>query len=98
MATPADRPPLCLVQGPRKRPFFWPRQADNWIMLNRLPSDPGSFRDLLSDLGLKSSDAPRIARALDVSESTIWRWMRDGAPKTACLSLWWLSHHGHSEW
>lgn len=67
-------------------------------MINRLPSDPGSFQDLLAELGLKSSDAPRIARALGVSETTFWRWKRSGAPKTACLSLWWLSRQGHSEW
>ncbi|MFN3812168.1 MAG: helix-turn-helix domain-containing protein [Roseateles asaccharophilus] len=67
-------------------------------MLNRLPSDTGSFEDLLADLGLGPSDTARIARALGVSESTVWRWKRSGAPKTARLALWWLSREGHSMW
>ncbi|WP_350340384.1 helix-turn-helix domain-containing protein [Roseateles aquae] len=67
-------------------------------MLNRLPSDPGSFRELLSDLGLSAHDTPRIARALGVSERTVWRWFASEAPRVARLSLWWLSRHGHSVW
>jgi hypothetical protein len=67
-------------------------------MLNRLPSDPGSFEELLQDLGLRPSDTPRIARSLGVSETTIWRWKRSGAPRIARLALWWLSREGHSVW
>lgn len=67
-------------------------------MINRLPSDTASFRELADDLGLSTSDTPRIARALGVSESTVWRWWKTGAPKTARLALWWLSREGHSAW
>ncbi|WP_425334628.1 helix-turn-helix domain-containing protein [Paucibacter sediminis] len=64
-------------------------------MLNRLPSDPGSFRELLSDLGL-SLLTRRIARVLDVSERTVWRWLSTVGPQTARLSLWRLSRQGQS--
>lgn len=67
-------------------------------MLNRLPSGTGSFEDLLADLGLTARDTPRIARALGVSERTVWRWKKTNAPRMALLSLWWLSREGHSTW
>lgn len=67
-------------------------------MLNRLPSGTGSFEDLLSDLGLSARDTPRIARALGVSERTVWRWKKTNAPRMALLALWWLSREGHSTW
>lgn len=67
-------------------------------MLNRLPKYAGSFAELLEELGLQAADTPQIAKALDVSESTVWRWKRHGAPRIACLSLWWLSREGHGTW
>lgn len=67
-------------------------------MLNRLPSGTGSFEDLLADLGLSARDTPRIARALGVSERTVWRWKKTQAPRMALLALWWLSRDGHSAW
>lgn len=53
---------------------------------------------MLAELGLHQADAPKIAKALGVSERTIWRWIATDAPKTARLSLWWLSRAGHSVW
>lgn len=67
-------------------------------MLNRLPSDPASFRELAKDLGLTTTDTRRIARALDVSERTVRRWWASDAPRSARLALWWLSRAGHSAW
>jgi len=65
-------------------------------MLNRLPKFAGNLPDLLADIGNPKPAA--IAKALDVSERTVQRWMRTGAPRTALLSLWWLSREGHSVW
>lgn len=67
-------------------------------MLNRLPSDTASFRELAADLGLTTTDTRRIARALDVSERTVRRWWASNAPRSARLALWWLSREGHSTW
>lgn len=67
-------------------------------MLNRLPRYTGSFAELLDNLGLTLKDAPRIAKALGVSARTIYRWWPDKAPRSALLSLWWLSREGHSTW
>jgi transcriptional regulator with XRE-family HTH domain len=65
-------------------------------MLNRLPKDPPKFADLVRDLGSPKDLA--ISRALGVSERTVRRWMRGKAPRSAVLSLWWLSQEGHSTW
>lgn len=67
-------------------------------MLNRLPTWLPDLQELMTDLGLTTADMPKIASALGVSERTIWRWKGSKAPKTALLSLWWLSRWGHSEW
>jgi len=67
-------------------------------MLNRLPNWLPTFAELLTDLELTAADVPRLARALGVSERTVWRWKRSKAPRMALLSLWWLSRWGHSEW
>ena len=67
-------------------------------MLNRLPREVPEFAALLSDLGLTAADSARVAKALGVSERTIWRWRRSGAPRIAGLALWWLSRWGHSAW
>lgn len=65
-------------------------------MLNRLPKYAGTLADLLADLGQPKPAA--VARALGVSERTVQRWIKSGAPRTALLSLWWLSRAGHDEW
>jgi len=72
------------------------RPADGKDMLNRLPKEPGPWRELLRQIG--NPDAAKIARALGVSTRTVQRWNRGEAPRAARLSLWWLSHEGHSVW
>lgn len=67
-------------------------------MLNRLPKEPGSFAEIEVDIGTNPADAPQLARALGVSERTIWRWRRSGAPRVARLALWWLTRNGLSTW
>jgi hypothetical protein len=67
-------------------------------MLNRLPTWLPTLQELMTDLGLQAGDVPKIARALGVSDRTVWRWKASEAPRMALLSLWWLSRWGHSEW
>lgn len=51
---------------------------------------------ILEDLG--RPDAPRIARALGVGRSTVYRWNQVGSgPRVACLALFWLTRWGRSE-
>jgi hypothetical protein len=64
-------------------------------MLNRLPTQTPPLADMLADLGGPS--APDLARALDVHPRTVARWLADDqAPRTACLSVWWLTRWGFS--
>lgn len=65
-------------------------------MLNRLPKHPPGLDELLADLGHPCPVS--VAKALDVSPSTVRRWKRTRAPKTALLALWWLSRWGQSAW
>lgn len=65
-------------------------------MLNRLPREVPSFAELVQEIG--SPKPAALAKALGVSTRTIARWMKGKAPRTARLSLWWMSHQGHSEW
>lgn len=65
-------------------------------MLNRLPAWLPTWRELERDLGTPSAEA--IGQALDVSASTVRRWRRTEAPRTARLALWWLTRWGHSAW
>ena len=67
-------------------------------MLNRLPTWLPSFAELLDDMGSPGRNPRAVAAALGVSERTIRRWIAGKAPRTARLSLWWLSRHGYSEW
>jgi predicted DNA-binding transcriptional regulator AlpA len=51
---------------------------------------------IVADLGRPS--APRIGRALGVSESTVYRWNATGhAPRVAALALFWMTRWGHSQ-
>lgn len=51
---------------------------------------------ILDDLGRPSAE--RIARALDVGVSTVYRWnSARSAPRMACLALFWLTRWGRSE-
>lgn len=50
---------------------------------------------ILEDLGKPTPD--RIARALGIGRSTVYRWSQhDQAPRVACLALFWLTRWGHS--
>ena len=51
-------------------------------MLNRIPRRLPPLSDLLADLG--HPDEKAVAKALGVSESTVYRWKRkDKAPRPA---------------
>ena len=63
-------------------------------MLHNLPKYAGDFNDLIAEMCNPSTKA--IAKALGVSTRTVDRWKKDGAPRIALLSLWWVSHQGHS--
>ena len=65
-------------------------------MLNRLPDHLGSFAQLRALLGRPT---PReLARALDVSERTVYRWIAaDTAPRTVMAALYWLTDYGRAE-
>jgi hypothetical protein len=65
-------------------------------MLNRLPKNLPTLADLLADLGNPTPES--VAKALGVSASTVRRWKRTTAPRTALLALWWLSRWGQSAW
>ena len=50
---------------------------------------------IIEDLGKPTPD--RIARALGIGRSTVYRWSQHGqAPRVACLALFWLTRWGHS--
>lgn len=71
-------------------------RAESLGMLNRLPKTLPSFAELVADLGHPKAEA--LAKSLDVSPSTVRRWRREQAPRTAILALWWLSRWGQSAW
>lgn len=51
---------------------------------------------ICNDLG--RPPVPRIARALGVGASTVYRWHQmEDAPRMACLALFWLTRWGRSE-
>jgi len=64
-------------------------------MLNRLPSPTQmpSLSWLLDDIG--GASAKQIARALHVSERSLYRWIKaDQAPRPVMLALYWLTRWG----
>lgn len=64
--------------------------------LDQAPKSLPVWESILEDLGAPA--APRIARALDVGASTVYRWNQTGtAPRMACLALFWLTRWGRSE-
>lgn len=64
--------------------------------LEQAPKSLPVWETILQDLGAPT--APRIARALDVGASTVYRWNQTGtAPRVACLALFWLTRWGRSE-
>jgi hypothetical protein len=64
-------------------------------MINRLPRLLPPLSSILDDIG--RPEPRQLARALGVSERTIRRWIaHDRAPRTAHLSLYWLTRWGMS--
>jgi len=66
-------------------------------MLTRFPTQrqTPSLAMLLEDIG--NPPARAIARALHVSERTVFRWLRDDeAPRPVLLALFYLTRWGHS--
>lgn len=65
-------------------------------MLTQLPKTLPPLSILIADLGHPRPAA--IAKALDVSEPTVRRWLRcDSAPRSVLLSLFWLTRWGRSQ-
>ena len=63
--------------------------------IDQLPSNVPVWDAILDDLGRPHAD--RIARALQVGRSTVYRWNADRhAPRTAQLALFWLTRWGRS--
>lgn len=64
-------------------------------MLNRLPTRMPSLNEMLHNI---FNPHPKdIARALEVNEQTVRAWIKaDDAPRTALLSLFWLTSWGMS--
>lgn len=65
------------------------------MTLHRLPRSVPPLPVLLADLG--NPTTREVARALGVTERTVWRWLADGAaPRPATLALFWLTSWGWS--
>lgn len=64
-------------------------------MLYLLPTHTPPLRELLEDCG--SPTAVAVARALDVTPRTVFRWIEAGdAPRAARLALFWITPYGWS--
>jgi hypothetical protein len=64
--------------------------------IEKMPRDLPLWELLVTDLG--RPPAARIARALGVGVSSVYRWNAAGsAPRMACLSLFWLTRWGRSQ-
>lgn len=64
-------------------------------MLNRLPRHLPPLQTMLDDIG--SPSVKEIARALQVHESTVRRWLRDDhAPHPVMLAVFWITRWGLS--
>lgn len=65
-------------------------------MLHRLPAHMPPLSAMLADLAHPS--AHDVARALGVTERTVYRWIAsDDAPRPVLLSLFWVTQWG-SQW
>ena len=62
----------------------------------QIPKWVPDFSELLAEVGRPHPKV--IAKSLGVTERTIYRWINvpESAPKTALLSLFWLTKWGHS--
>ncbi len=64
-------------------------------MLNRLPRHMPPFTAMLADIG--SPSVKEIARALQVKETTVRKWLReDQAPHPVMLAVFWITRWGVS--
>lgn len=65
-------------------------------MLQKLPKGTPCIQTILDDIGRpKNRD---LAKALGVSERTVYRWLNSGQPpRIASLALWWLTRWGQQE-
>lgn len=65
-------------------------------MLNRLPKGMPPLDDMLHDIG--NPTAKSLAKALGVSQRTVFRWMArgDDAPRVARLAIFWMTQWGQS--
>lgn len=64
--------------------------------IEKMPRDLPLWELLITDLGRPG--AARIARALGVGVSSVYRWNAAGAaPRMACLALFWLTRWGRSQ-
>lgn len=56
---------------------------------------PRHLPDLRELMRLLGADAPSVARLLDVSERTVYHWLKTAsAPRAAALALFWETHEG----
>ena len=64
-------------------------------MLNRLPRQMPPLDVMLADIG--NPTTREVARALDVTERTVRRWLSHGtAPRPVMLALFWVTSWGLS--
>lgn len=63
-------------------------------MINRYPKEPPTLADLLADPLLKNIKQRDRARFLGITERTLRRWKKTGAPRQSRLLLWAVSLHG----
>jgi hypothetical protein len=64
--------------------------------IDKTPRSLPVWELIVEDLG--NPPAERIARALGVGKSTVYRWHKAGSgPRIACLALFWLTRWGHSQ-
>ena len=63
-------------------------------MINRYPKEPPTLAELLADPLLRSLKQSDVARFLGVTERTLRRWKKTGAPRQARLLMWAISLHG----
>lgn len=65
-------------------------------MLTRIPKQLPGIEEILLELG--RPPAHQVAKALNVSASTVQRWIRSGRiPRPAHLALYWLTHRGRAD-
>lgn len=64
-------------------------------MLYKTPRRLPALADMIRDLNASPAD---VARVLNVSTSTVYRWLADGhGPRAATLALFWLTSWGQDE-